>query len=160
MCSSWTEGVLVNGPAAGRARSRTAAALAFKAPFRCENFWLLATVALSFVFGKNYLIIDYLGLKDSSRDFSANCAISFFSSTFSTPCMCRKIRCDGYCVKIFGFWMELNGALLTTFSGCGSLLIGRCVAVEGSSPPKEGVIWTKWLEGLLLKLEQSHLRFQ
>ena len=50
--------------------------------------------------------------------------------------------------------------LLTTFSGCGSLLIGRCVAVEGSSPPKEGVIWTKWLEGLLLKLEQSHLRFQ
>jgi len=49
--------------------------------------------------------------------------------------------------------------LLTTFSGCGSLLIGRCVAVEGSSPPKEGVIWTKWLEGLLLKLEQSHLRF-
>ena len=49
-----------------------------KAPFRCEIFWLLATVALSFVFGKNCPIMDYLGLKDSSRDFSMNCAISFF----------------------------------------------------------------------------------
>ena len=38
-----------------------------EALFRCENFWLLATVALSFVFGKNYPIMDYLGLKDSSR---------------------------------------------------------------------------------------------
>jgi len=63
-----------------------------KAPFSSENFWLLATVALSFLFGKNYPIMDYLGLKDSSHDFSANCVISFFfSSTFSTPCMCRKI---------------------------------------------------------------------
>jgi len=25
--------------------------------------------------------------------------------------MCRKIRCDGYYAKIFGFWVELNGAL-------------------------------------------------
>ena len=46
--------------------------------FSSKFFWLLATVALSFVFGKNYLIIDYLGLKDSSHDFSANCVISFF----------------------------------------------------------------------------------
>ena len=46
--------------------------------FRCENFWLPVTVALSFVFGKNCLIMDYLGLKDSSHDFSMNCAISFF----------------------------------------------------------------------------------
>ena len=33
-------------------------------------------------------------MKVWSRDFSPNCAISFFSSIFSTPCMCRKIRCD------------------------------------------------------------------
>ena len=46
--------------------------------FSSENFWLLATVALSFLFGKNCPIMDYLGLKDSSHDFSANCVISFF----------------------------------------------------------------------------------
>ena len=49
-----------------------------KGAFSSENFWLLATVALSLLFGKNCLIMDYLGLKDSSRDFSMNCAISFF----------------------------------------------------------------------------------
>ena len=49
-----------------------------QAPFSSEFFWLLATVALSFLFGKNCPIIDYLGLKDSSHDFSANCVISFF----------------------------------------------------------------------------------
>ena len=49
-----------------------------KAPFSSENFWLLATVALLFLFGKNCLIMDYLGLKDSSHDFLANCVISFF----------------------------------------------------------------------------------
>ena len=36
------------------------------------------TVALSFVFGKNCLIMDYLGLKDSSRQLRANCAISYY----------------------------------------------------------------------------------
>jgi len=46
--------------------------------FSSENFWLLATVALSFLFGKNYPIMDYLGLKDSSHDFLANYVISFF----------------------------------------------------------------------------------
>ena len=40
-------------------------------------FWLLATVALSFVFGKNYPIMDYLGLKDLSRQLRANCVISY-----------------------------------------------------------------------------------
>jgi len=49
-----------------------------KGVFSFENFWLLATVALSFVFGKNCPIMDYLGLKDSSHDFSTNCVISFF----------------------------------------------------------------------------------
>ena len=49
-----------------------------KGVFSFENFWLLATVVLLFVFGKNYLIMNYLGLKDSSHDFSANCVISFF----------------------------------------------------------------------------------
>jgi hypothetical protein len=45
--------------------------------FSTENFWLLATVALSFVFDKSCLIMDYLGLKDSSRQLQANCAISY-----------------------------------------------------------------------------------
>ena len=27
--------------------------------------------------------------------------------------MCRKIRCDGYYAKIFGIWVELNGAIIT-----------------------------------------------
>ena len=49
-----------------------------KGVFSSENFWLLATVAFLFVFGKNYPIIDYLDLKDSSHDFSTNCVISFF----------------------------------------------------------------------------------
>ena len=48
-----------------------------KAPFRCEFFLFLVTVALSFVFGKNCPIMDYLGLKDSSRQLRANCAISY-----------------------------------------------------------------------------------
>ena len=34
-------------------------------------------VALSFVFGKNYPIMDYLDLKDSSRHLRANNAISY-----------------------------------------------------------------------------------
>ena len=29
---------------------------------------------------------------------------------FNTPCMCRKIRCDGKSWKDFGFWSELNKA--------------------------------------------------
>jgi len=49
-----------------------------KGPFSSENFLLSATVVFSFLFDKNCLIIDYLGLKDSSHDFSANCVISFF----------------------------------------------------------------------------------
>ena len=49
-----------------------------KGAFRWQNFLILATVALSFLFGKNCPIMDYLGLKDSSHDFSANCVIGFF----------------------------------------------------------------------------------
>jgi hypothetical protein len=45
--------------------------------FSTEIFWLLATVALSFVFGKSCPIMDYLGLKDLSRQLQANCAISY-----------------------------------------------------------------------------------
>ena len=45
--------------------------------FRCENIWLLTIVALLFVFGKNYPIMDYLGLKDSSRQLQVNCVISY-----------------------------------------------------------------------------------
>ena len=42
-----------------------------------RNFLVLVTVAFSFVFGKNCLIMDYLGLKDSSHQLQANCAISY-----------------------------------------------------------------------------------
>jgi hypothetical protein len=45
--------------------------------------------------------------------------------------------------------------LLITLPGRGSLLIGFGVTVDGSSRLREGVIWIKWLEGLLLKLEES-----
>jgi hypothetical protein len=31
------------------------------------------------------------------------------------------------------------------------------IAVEGSSPPREGVTWTKWLDGLLLLLRSSFI---
>jgi len=48
-----------------------------EAAFSSEIFWLLATVALSFVFDKNCPIMDYLGLKDSSRQLQTNCAISY-----------------------------------------------------------------------------------
>jgi hypothetical protein len=37
------------------------------------------------------------------------------------------------------------------------LLFWCCLAVDGWLLRREGVIWTKWLEGLLLKLEQSHI---
>ena len=47
-------------------------------PLSSENFWLLAMIALSFLFDKNYSIMNYLSLKDSSHDFSVNCIISFF----------------------------------------------------------------------------------
>ena len=40
-------------------------------------FDFLVTVVFSFVFGKNCPIINYLGLKDSSRQLRANCAISY-----------------------------------------------------------------------------------
>ena len=40
-------------------------------------FSFLATIALSFIFGKNCSIMDYLGLKDSSRQLRANCAINY-----------------------------------------------------------------------------------
>jgi hypothetical protein len=49
----------------------------FEGAFSTENFWLLATVALSFVFDKSCPIMDYLGLKDSSRQLQANCVISY-----------------------------------------------------------------------------------
>ena len=42
-----------------------------------RNFLVLATVAVLFVFDKNCPIIDYLGLKDSSRQLRANCVISY-----------------------------------------------------------------------------------
>ena len=48
-----------------------------EAPFTCGNFWLLVTVVLSFVFDKNCPIMDYLGLKDSSRQLRINYTISY-----------------------------------------------------------------------------------
>ena len=52
--------------------------VSIQAPFSSENFWLLAIVAFSFLFGKNCPIMNYLGLKDSSRQLRTNCAISYF----------------------------------------------------------------------------------
>jgi len=51
-----------------------------KAAFSSKFFFFssLATLAFSFVFDKNCPIIDYLGLKDLSHDFSANYIVSFF----------------------------------------------------------------------------------
>ena len=40
-------------------------------------FFAFSYCSISFVFGKNYPIIDYLGLKDSSRQLRANCVISY-----------------------------------------------------------------------------------
>ena len=41
-------------------------------------FLVCGYYSISFVFGKNCPIMDYLGLKDSSRQLQANCAISYF----------------------------------------------------------------------------------
>jgi len=38
----------------------------------------LAIVVFSFIFGKNCSIMDYLDLKDSSRQLRINCVISYF----------------------------------------------------------------------------------
>ena len=48
-----------------------------QAPFRCEFFGLLVTVALLFVFGKNCPIMDYLDLKDLSHQLRVNYVISY-----------------------------------------------------------------------------------
>jgi hypothetical protein len=48
-----------------------------KALFRSKNFLDFDTVALSFLFDKYYLIMEQLGLKDSSRDLQLNCIISY-----------------------------------------------------------------------------------
>ena len=42
-----------------------------------RKFLALATVALPFVFDKKCSIMDYLGLKDSSRQLRINCTISY-----------------------------------------------------------------------------------
>ena len=77
-----------------------------KALFSCKFFWLLVTVALSFLFDKNCPIMNYLDLKDSSHDFSANCVISFFRLHLVLHA-CAAVRFDvmGTMQKIlvFGF---------------------------------------------------------
>jgi len=41
------------------------------------------------------------------------CNWFLFSFIFNAPCICRKIRCDdGKSWKVFGFWSELNKALM------------------------------------------------
>ena len=47
-----------------------------------RNFWLLVTVAFLFVFDKKYSIMDYLDLKDSSRQLRVNCTISYSFSLY------------------------------------------------------------------------------
>ena len=45
--------------------------------FRFKNFLDFDTIALSFLFDKQYPITEQLGLKDSSRDLQINSAISY-----------------------------------------------------------------------------------
>ena len=45
--------------------------------FRSKNFLDFNTVALLFLFDKHYLIMEQLGLKDSSCDLQVNCVISY-----------------------------------------------------------------------------------
>ena len=52
---------VIEVPGDEEGQSRRYVGVSTKAPFSCKNFWLLATVALSFLFGKNCPIIDYLG---------------------------------------------------------------------------------------------------
>ena len=48
-----------------------------KQGLRSKNFLDFDTVALSFLFDKHYLIMEQLGLKDSSLDLQLNYAISY-----------------------------------------------------------------------------------
>ena len=64
--------------ALGHATATFTCLCCFKTLFRCKKFWDFDTVAFSFLFDKYCLIMEYLGLKDSSRDLQVNCAISFF----------------------------------------------------------------------------------
>jgi len=45
--------------------------------FRSKNFLNFNTIALLFLFDKHYLIMEQLGLKDSSCDLQVNCVISY-----------------------------------------------------------------------------------
>jgi hypothetical protein len=74
-----------------------------------QIFFDFNTVALLFLFDKQYPIMEQLGLKDSSRDLQINCVISFLS-IFNVLCMCRKIRCDEKSCKVLGFRVYLNNA--------------------------------------------------
>ena len=49
-----------------------------KALFSSENFLVFGIIALSFLFDKHCSIIEWLGLKDSSRNLQINCVISFY----------------------------------------------------------------------------------
>ena len=52
--------------------------LALFTPSLDSNFFLnFDTVAFSFLFDKQYPIMEQLDLKDSSRDLQVNCAISY-----------------------------------------------------------------------------------
>ena len=46
--------------------------------------------------------IGFWYLKDSVCANQLDCEISyFFPTAFNVPCMCPKIRCDGYCTIFF-----------------------------------------------------------
>jgi hypothetical protein len=59
------------------------------------------TVTFLFVFGKYFLIMDYLDLKDSSHKLQINYIINYFLFIFNISYMYRKIRCDG---KFYNFF--------------------------------------------------------
>ena len=74
-----------------------------------QIFVVLVIVVFSFVFDKNCPIMDYLGLKDSSRQLQANYAINFsFCLHLMLHVQAANIRCDRYCSNFLEVRVELN----------------------------------------------------
>jgi hypothetical protein len=81
-----------------------------KALFSSKIFWEMGTVTLSFVCDKFCLIIDLIGLKDSSHKLQTNYIINYFLFIFNISYMCHKIWCDWKYQKFCKIFEELNKA--------------------------------------------------
>ena len=76
-------------------------------------FLLLVTVVLSFVFGKNCPIMDYLVLKDSSRQLHVNCVISYsFYLHLMLHLYAARFDVTSNLRKFLDFGWDLNRALI------------------------------------------------